>query len=165
MLQSLLQIIYNVGKYVCCFICTAFLHTRRRETRYVYYRYESVIQFPNPFLSFQKWRKRYFVLRMPPAASSLPGSCGLLEYYDSPRCTKRKGSIDLDQCEEVTLSLDTYDYNHLFALSSKHKGRNRTYYLAAENEDTMNHWVECLCKVCGFKPDDEHNTGEQREMP
>ena len=96
------------------------------------------------------------MLRMPPAASSLPGSW-LLEYYDSPRCKKRCGSIDLDSCEEVTIhELGTYtEHNNLFTLLSKHKGRSRNYYLAAPDRPTMNHWVESLCKVCGFKPDDD----------
>lgn len=27
----------------------------------------------------------------------------------------------------------------------------RTYYLAAENEEDMNKWVDCVCHVCGLK--------------
>ncbi len=43
-------------------------------------------------------------------------------------------------------------FQHLFALVSKHKGVDRTYYLAAESDSEMTKWVECLCNVCGCKP-------------
>lgn len=28
----------------------------------------------------------------------------------------------------------------------------RIYYLAAESEEEMNKWVDCVCHVCGLKP-------------
>ena len=43
-------------------------------------------------------------------------------------------------------------FQHLFALRSKHKGHDRTYYLAAETDSDMTKWVQCLCNVCGCKP-------------
>ena len=89
---------------------------------------------------------------VPPASSALPGSYGLT-YYDNPNLRKRLGNIDLDQCEEIIATLDSAHYKHLFALRTKHKGRDRTYYLAADTNEDMNKWVECFCKVCGLKPD------------
>ena len=101
---------------------------------------------------FQKWRRRWFVLQVPPASASLPGSYDLA-YFDNNSQRKKLGSIDLDQCEQIIATLDSAHYKHLFAPRTKHKGRDRTYYLAADSEEDMNKWVECLCKVCGFKPD------------
>lgn len=31
------------------------------------------------------------------------------------------------------------------------KTPNRIYYLAAESEEDMNNWVDCICHVCGLK--------------
>ena len=50
-------------------------------------------------------------------------------------------------------------FQHLFALRSKHKGQERTYYLAADSEVDMTKWVECLCNVCGCKPVDNQDEG------
>jgi hypothetical protein len=100
-----------------------------------------------------KWRRRYFILHVPPASASLPGAPYELAYYDNANLRKKLGSIDLDQCEQIIATLDSAHYKHLFALRTKHKGRDRTYYLAADADTDMNKWVECLCKVCGFKPD------------
>lgn len=32
------------------------------------------------------------------------------------------------------------------------KTPKRDYYLAAETEEDMNKWVDCVCHVCGLKP-------------
>ena len=59
----------------------------------------------------QKWRKRYFVLHAPPASDRLPGSSNcVLDYFKDHSKSKKKGSIDLDQCEEITASLDSAHY-------------------------------------------------------
>ena len=100
----------------------------------------------------QRWRRRYFVLHVPPASSCLPGSYHL-DYYDSPSLKKKKGSIDLDLCEEILAKLGSAHYENLFSLETKHEGRDRKYFLAAASEDEMNRWVDCLCRVCGFRPD------------
>ena len=50
-------------------------------------------------------------------------------------------------------------FQHLFAVTTKHNGRDRKYYLAAESDAEMNKWVDCLCKVCGFKADTEADDG------
>lgn len=38
-------------------------------------------------------------------------------------------------------------YQHMFDVRTP----KRTYYLAAETEDEMNKWVDCVCQVCGLK--------------
>ena len=48
---------------------------------------------------FQRWRRRWFVLRH---SGELPGQY-FLEYYTDRNCRKLKGKIDLDQCEQVSL--------------------------------------------------------------
>lgn len=39
-------------------------------------------------------------------------------------------------------------YQHMFTIRTP----KRTYYLAAESEEDMNKWVDCVCHVCGLKP-------------
>lgn len=95
-----------------------------------------------------KWRRRYFVLCGSQASTALPGQCpAILHYYDNEKQTKKKGSIDLNSCEEVLTRLNTPLYEHVFSLRSKHKDHHRTYILAADTEDDMNRWVQCLCTV------------------
>lgn len=48
--------------------------------------------------SFQKWRERWFVLKQ---SGDIPGQF-VLEYYADQTKRKFKGSIDLDQCEQVS---------------------------------------------------------------
>lgn len=35
----------------------------------------------------------------------------------------------------------------------------RTYYLAADSEEEMNKWIECLCQVCGLKVIEDDSEG------
>ncbi|KAJ8865615.1 hypothetical protein PR048_033135 [Dryococelus australis] len=106
-------------------------------------------------LWFQRWRKRWFVLRH---SGELPGQY-FLEYYTDHNCRKLKGKIDLDQCEQVDAGLrfenSKQKYQHMFDV----KTPKRIYYLAAESEDDMNKWVEYVCHVCGLKAykEDEEN--------
>ena len=46
----------------------------------------------------QKWRRRWFQLRQ----GAMPGQF-VLQYYVDQTGKKLKGSIDLDQCEQVIL--------------------------------------------------------------
>ena len=103
----------------------------------------------------QKWRRRYFVLYNPLAADSLPGTKAVLAYFDSENLKRRIGQIDLEHTEEILSSLDSSYYQHVFALQSKHKGKDRTYYLVADTEREMNKWVECLCWILKLKENDE----------
>lgn len=38
------------------------------------------------------------------------------------------------------------------------KTPKRTYYLAAESEEDMNKWVDCVCHVCGLKAYSQDDT-------
>ena len=60
-------------------------------------------------------------------------------------------------CSQVLSSLHSQVYSHLFALRTKHKNNDRTYYLAAKTDDDMNKWVDCLCQALGLK---ENQDGE-----
>lgn len=75
----------------------------------------------------------------------------MLEYYVDQTCSKRKGVIDLDQCEQVDaglqLEIRKENYEHMFDIRTT----KRVYYLVAKNEDEMNKWVDCICSVCGLK--------------
>lgn len=89
-----------------------------------------------------------------------------LEYYTDPNCKKLKGVIDLDQCEQVDSGLQMehrkVKFQHMFDV----KTPRRTYYLAADSEEDMNAWVNCICEVCNLqdlsKPQSQ-NTSENRQ--
>ena len=103
-------------------------------------------------LFLKKWRRRYFVLYAPPAVDIIPGMCtAILDYYSSKDLHRKQGSIDLTSCEEVLAQLDATFYQNVFGLQTKHKNKDRTYYLAAETEQEMNDWVSALCWVLGMK--------------
>ncbi|XP_065214666.1 GRB2-associated-binding protein 1-like [Planococcus citri] len=98
-----------------------------------------------------RWRRRWFILRH---SGELPGQYFLF-YYTDRNCRKLKGQIDLDQCEQVDAGLRRLQfeshkqkYQHMFTIRTP----KRIYYLAAETEDDMNKWVDCVCHVCGLKP-------------
>jgi len=92
------------------------------------------------------------MLYAPPLATIDTGitsqqSLAELQYYDSDQLSRKRGSIDLTQCEEVLQKLGSQQYPYVFGLRTKHSGRMRTYYLAADSEEEMNKWVETLCRV------------------
>lgn len=77
----------------------------------------------------------------------LPGQY-LLEYYTDQTCRKLKGVIDLDQCEQVDAGLFMErKFQHVFNV----KTPRRTYYLAADSDEAMRYWVNCICNVCGLQ--------------
>ncbi|KAL8576369.1 hypothetical protein ACOMHN_048936 [Nucella lapillus] len=98
-----------------------------------------------------KWKQRFFVVHKP--TGSLPDQYEM-SYYNSEQCSKKKGSIDLDQCEQIIESLDSDQYPYLLAIKTICRSKVRTYYLATKSEDSMNAWVQCLCRVCGLKQED-----------
>lgn len=73
-------------------------------------------------------------------------------------CRKRKGTIDLDQVEQVDagLSLDRSSIKYQFMFDMKTP--NRTYYLAAETEEDMRNWVMVICQVCNLQETEEKAT-------
>ena len=64
---------------------------------------------------------------------------------------KKLGTIDLGHCDEVLIKLDASNHKHVFSLKTKHRGRDRIYYLATNTEPDMNKWVDCLCLALGLK--------------
>ncbi|KAL0273217.1 UNVERIFIED_CONTAM: hypothetical protein PYX00_005946 [Menopon gallinae] len=108
-----------------------------------------------------RWRRRWFVLRH---SGELPGQF-FLQYYTDRNCRKLKGTIDLDQCEQVDAGLrfenSKQNYPHMFDV----KTPKRTYYLAAESESDMNKWVDCVCQVCGLKAATEYSSVPYTEVP
>ncbi|XP_059144818.1 GRB2-associated-binding protein 1-like isoform X2 [Physella acuta] len=100
-----------------------------------------------------QWKRRYFVLRKP--SGSLPDQYEL-HYYKDEQCNSRKGSIDLEQCEQIIEALDSDIFPNLLAIKTFCRNKVRTYYLAADTEQEMNNWVQWLCHVCGLRPEDQH---------
>jgi len=106
---------------------------------------ETKKQLFNQSLIQPKWRRRWFVLRQ----GAMPGQF-LLQYFVDETAKKLKGSIDLDQCEQVDTGL-TFEsgkvrYQYMFDI----KTPKRVYYLAADCEKDMSRWVEYVCRVCGL---------------
>ncbi|XP_046665889.1 GRB2-associated-binding protein 1 isoform X1 [Homalodisca vitripennis] len=102
-----------------------------------------------------RWRKRWFVLRH---SGELPGQYFLC-YYTDKNCRRLKGRIDLDQCEQVDAGLRFENrrkqkYQYMFDVRTP----KRTYFLAAETEEEMNKWVDCVCHVCGLKAYSQYDT-------
>merc|ERR1719348_1284677 len=79
----------------------------------------------------------------------MPGQFILQYYVDSSR-NKLKGSIDLDQCEQVDSGL-TFECGKVkFQFMFDIRTPRRVYYLAADTEEDMATWVDLVCKVCGL---------------
>lgn len=97
-----------------------------------------------------KWRKRWFIL----IQSEIPDQY-LLKYYKDQTCQKSKGVIDLNQCEQVDAGLRKSKLQYVFNI----KTPQRTYFLAASNEEELNKWVQCICHVCGL-----HDLSDQKFM-
>lgn len=74
-----------------------------------------------------------------------------LEYYKDRSCRKLKGIIDLDQCEQVDSGLQLEHRKQKFQYMFDVKTPLRTYYLAANSEEDMNAWVNCICEVCNLQ--------------
>ncbi|XP_064609435.1 GRB2-associated-binding protein 1-like [Liolophura sinensis] len=103
-------------------------------------------------LPIEKWKRRFFVLSKP--AGSLPGQY-LLSYYTDESCRRRKGQIDLEQCEQIIESLASEQFKNLLSIKTFHRHKKRTYFLATETEEDMTTWVRYLCSVCGLKQEDK----------
>lgn len=76
----------------------------------------------------------------------------LLQYFVDDTTRKLKGSIDLDQCEQVDTGL-TFEYGKVrYQYMFDIKTPKRVYYLAADTEQEMTRWVEYVCMACGLHP-------------
>ncbi|KAF6026544.1 GAB1 [Bugula neritina] len=109
-----------------------------------------------------KWRRRFFRLYRP---SPLFPNRYKLSYYKDDSLQNKLGSINLAQCEKIESSLDTAYYQHLFAIQVSSQN-NRLYYLAADTEEAMLKWVECLCRICNLhqecRQSDNNSTSEEK---
>ena len=83
----------------------------------------------------------------PTSASFSESSIAVFEYYDNERLTHRRGCIDLTHCDEVRVQQDSTFYPFVFYMKTKHRGHDRAYFLAADSQNEMNNWVECLTRV------------------
>lgn len=102
-----------------------------------------------------KWRRRWFALRQ---SGELPGQY-YLDYYADKNCRRRKGTINLDLCEQVDAGLHM---NKSGSSSPRLRGSVftvqtslRTYHLEADCEADMEKWVDAICRVCGLRSTDE----------
>ncbi|XP_037931300.1 protein daughter of sevenless [Teleopsis dalmanni] len=101
-----------------------------------------------------RWRRRWFTLKQ----GEIPEQF-CLEYYTDRNCRKLKGVIDLDQCEQVDCGLRLENRKQKFQYMFDIKTPKRTYYLAADTEEDMRDWVNCICQVCHL-----HDTKQSTEL-
>jgi len=102
----------------------------------------------------QKWRRRYFVLYAPPFRHQHnhdSASTVLLEYYNGPSRRRKRGTVDLEHCEEVISELESATYRHVFALRTRSGHDEKTYLIAAKTEYNMNQWVDAICQLLGMQ--------------
>ena len=73
-----------------------------------------------------------------------------MHYYESEKVIKKKGSIDLESCEELLDRLENKIYPYLFSLRTRDHGNIRTYFMAADTETEMEEWVNQLSYILDF---------------
>ncbi|ESO07206.1 hypothetical protein HELRODRAFT_191091 [Helobdella robusta] len=99
-----------------------------------------------------KWRRRYFVLYVPPSSGTLPGKMcsAILDYYSDDKMTNKKGSIDLEKCHTIFVNFNSETYKHIFVMKTVCKDKERDYYLSSESQEQLDEWVKLLCDVVGL---------------
>jgi len=100
-----------------------------------------------------RWRRRWFVLQQ----GKLPRQY-LLNYYTDETKKRLKGTIALDECEQVEHGLVDRkgNYDYMFSINTP----SRIYFLAVDTEKEMDTWVNLVCKACGLR-----DTTEEKEIP
>jgi len=104
----------------------------------------------------QKWRQRYFVLYAPPSSSlaiwhhdeqtASPELC----YYDDETLERQRGRITLSRNTELVegtplSAVQASELRYLFAVrSSGRTGSQRTYYMAASNDEDLARWLDSM---------------------
>ena len=103
----------------------------------------------------------------------------LLNYYTDESKKRLKGSIALDECEQVTSYVDVKDfpfievyfqvehglvdrkgnYDYMFSINT----RSRIYFLAVDTQQEMDTWVNVVCKACGLRDTTEDQEKEPPE--
>ena len=105
----------------------------------------------------QRWHQRWFVLRR------LRGEY-LLQYFKDRNSVTPKGTIDLNNCEQVDQGLTFeskkfHDNAFIFDIVTP----KRKFFLVSRSEEDMIRWVRNICEVCGFHLDGaEPNEGTSR---
>lgn len=107
-----------------------------------------------------KWRRRWFVLQQ----GAMPGQF-LLHYYTDNSTKKLKGTIDLDQCEQVDTGLTFESGKTRYQFMFDIKTPKRVFYLAADTEQEMTRWVNFVCQVCGLRTYQQEEEEENRGSP
>ncbi|KAH9504765.1 GRB2-associated-binding protein 3 [Bulinus truncatus] len=103
-----------------------------------------------------KWKKRYFVL-------TKKDNCHDLSYYKDSTCQNKKGSINLEECTEVTRVDQVGCFPHLLAVKTMSKNKPRTYFLAAQKDYEVDTWIHWLNLVCGHKNEEDKASKEYLE--
>ncbi|TRY73617.1 hypothetical protein TCAL_05829 [Tigriopus californicus] len=102
-----------------------------------------------------RWRRRWFVLQ----AGQFQGQY-VLNYYTDESLRKLKGTICLDECEQVDVGLTVENgkqrYEHMFDI----KTPQRIFYLAADTFEEMSNWAKIVCEACGLRATSEDENTE-----
>jgi len=100
-----------------------------------------------------RWRRRWFTLQQ----GKLPDEF-LLNYYSDETKRKLKGTISLNDVEQVDSGLSAENGKHKYEFMFDIKTPTRTYYLAVDTREEMKAWVDYICSTCGLqstKDDDD----------
>ena len=84
----------------------------------------------------------------------------MLQYFKDRNSVKPKGTIDLNDCEQVDqgLSFETRKFlanAYIFDIVTP----RRKYFLVASSEEDMIRWVRYICEACGFHLDGAEQEG------
>ncbi|CAL1547514.1 unnamed protein product, partial [Lymnaea stagnalis] len=93
-----------------------------------------------------QWKKRFFVL----SQSGRTNDAYELNYFKDKKGGKKKGSVNLTFCSQVTEAAHPEFFPNLLSVKTLHKNKIRKYYLAASTQGEMREWVHWLCLVCGL---------------
>lgn len=108
-----------------------------------------------------RWRRRWFVLQLGKFPSQY-----LLQYYTDETKRRLKGTISLDDVEQVDIGLEDGNgkYDHMFNI----KTPGRCYFLAVDTCEEMNTWVRMVCNACGLQAtqdeDGTYNMSQQQQQ-
>lgn len=100
-----------------------------------------------------------------------------LNYYDSEDRTSKKGSIDLERCMSIRMEADDTNtsssvchllnnqqpFKYIFSLKTKHRSRDRVYFLGSESLENVDAWMQCLRTVL-YKKSHSHPSDEDSQL-
>ncbi|XP_038056919.1 GRB2-associated-binding protein 1-like isoform X2 [Patiria miniata] len=100
---------------------------------------------PEHKINRARWLRRWFVLRRTAGAV-------YLQYYKDESSNRPKGTINLNDCEQVDQGLTFEAKRHLakafvFGIVTP----KRKYFLVSNKEEDMIRWVREICLACGFQ--------------